>query len=62
MISMSYPLTDTFSRRNQNMTVEEASAAAAAIIAGTHAAGLQAVVTLSVAFGCPFEGDVDPGS
>jgi isopropylmalate/homocitrate/citramalate synthase len=60
-IHVAYPVTETFARRNQNMGVEEAAAAAEDIIAGAHAAGLRATATLSVAFGCPFEGRVDPG-
>jgi hydroxymethylglutaryl-CoA lyase/(R)-citramalyl-CoA lyase len=50
--------TDTFSRRNANQSVEEAIAAAAAVIAR---AALPVTLTISVAFGCPFEGRVDPG-
>jgi hydroxymethylglutaryl-CoA lyase/(R)-citramalyl-CoA lyase len=60
-IHVAYPVTDTFARRNQNVTVAEAADATAAIIAAAHAAGLRAAATLSVAFGCPFEGRVDPG-
>jgi hydroxymethylglutaryl-CoA lyase/(R)-citramalyl-CoA lyase len=60
-IHVAYPVTDTFARRNQNMTVAEAATATTAIIAGAHAAGLRVAATLSVAFGCPFEGRVDPG-
>jgi (R)-citramalyl-CoA lyase len=50
--------TDSFSRRNANQSVEEAVAAAAAVI---QQAELPVTVTISVAFGCPFEGRVDPG-
>jgi isopropylmalate/homocitrate/citramalate synthase len=50
--------TDTFSRRNANQSVEEAIAAAAAVVAR---AALPVTLTISVAFGCPFEGRVDPG-
>jgi isopropylmalate/homocitrate/citramalate synthase len=60
-IHYAYPLTDTFAARNQNTTVEEAAQTAAAIVARAHDAGLRATVTLGVAFGCPFEGEVDPG-
>jgi hydroxymethylglutaryl-CoA lyase/(R)-citramalyl-CoA lyase len=61
-IHVAYPLTDTFARRNQNATVEEAAQAAEAIVAAAHEAGRPATATLSVAFGCPFEGRVDPGA
>jgi isopropylmalate/homocitrate/citramalate synthase len=60
-IHVAYPMTDTFGERNQGMTREEAAHAAEAIVAASHDAGLRAAVTLSVAFGCPFEGRVDPG-
>ena len=54
-------MTETFARRNQNMGVEEAATAAAEIVEAAHAAGVRATVTLGAAFGCPFEGRVDPG-
>jgi hydroxymethylglutaryl-CoA lyase/(R)-citramalyl-CoA lyase len=60
-IHYAYPLTDTFAARNQNTTVVSAAQTGAAIVAAAHAAGLRATVTLAVAFGCPFEGEVDPG-
>ena len=57
-IHVAYPVTETFAQRNQNMTVEEAARAAEDIIRGTD---LKVTATISVAFGCPFEGHVDPG-
>ena len=51
--------TESFSRRNANATVDEAVARVNAILA---AADRPCTVTVSVAFGCPFEGEVDPGS
>jgi hydroxymethylglutaryl-CoA lyase/(R)-citramalyl-CoA lyase len=60
-IHVAYPVTETFARRNQNMGVEEAATAAAAIIDAAHEAGLRATATLGASFGCPFEGKVDPG-
>jgi isopropylmalate/homocitrate/citramalate synthase len=48
--------TDTFGRRNQNATPEEALA-----ILGAIASEQPVSVSISVAFGCPFEGAVDPG-
>ena len=59
-IHVAYPVTDEFARRNQNTTVADAATATEAIIARGHAAGLRVAATLSVAFGCPFEGRVDP--
>ncbi|HEY6747344.1 MAG TPA: hydroxymethylglutaryl-CoA lyase [Mycobacteriales bacterium] len=51
-------VTDSFSQRNQNMTTAEAMRDALAVIADARAAGLFTTLTLSVAFGCPFEGEV----
>jgi isopropylmalate/homocitrate/citramalate synthase len=50
--------TDSFNRRNGNRSLEQAVAGAETILA---AADRPVTVTLSVAFGCPFEGRVDPG-
>jgi isopropylmalate/homocitrate/citramalate synthase len=50
--------TESFNRRNGNASLEEAAARVERILA---AAGRPATVTISVAFGCPFEGRVDPG-
>ena len=60
-IHYAYPVTDTFAQRNQNTTVEDAASTAGEIVEAAHQAGAKATVTLSVAFGCPFEGPVDPG-
>jgi isopropylmalate/homocitrate/citramalate synthase len=60
-VNVAYPVTDTFCRRNQNATPDEAAATAAAIVRGGHAAGVRVTVTLGASFGCPFEGEVDPG-
>jgi hydroxymethylglutaryl-CoA lyase/(R)-citramalyl-CoA lyase len=51
--------TETFNRRNGNASLEEAVARVAAIIDG---ASLPVTVTVSCAWGCPFEGEVDPAS
>jgi hydroxymethylglutaryl-CoA lyase/(R)-citramalyl-CoA lyase len=57
-IHVAYPVTDTFAAKNQNTTVEEAAKTAEEIIQATD---LKVTATISVAFGCPFEGHVDPG-
>ena len=57
-VNFTLAATDSFSRRNANQSVEEAAAAAAAVI---ERAVLPVTLTISVAFGCPFEGRVDPG-
>lgn len=57
-VGMVIPATDTFGARNQGMTVAESVAEAERIL--RHALGIEirAQVTVSVAFGCPFEGEV----
>jgi isopropylmalate/homocitrate/citramalate synthase len=57
-VNFTLAATDTFSRRNANQSLEEARAAAAEVIARSE---LPVTLTISVAFGCPFEGKVDPG-
>jgi hydroxymethylglutaryl-CoA lyase len=52
--------TEAFSQRNQGVSVEEAVAAWLAIGRRAEEAGLRAGVTISAAFGCPYEGEVDP--
>ena len=53
-------VSDTFSRRNQNMPTSEAMAVAEEVAADARAQGLFTTLTLSTAFGCPFEGEVPP--
>jgi (R)-citramalyl-CoA lyase len=50
--------TETFSRRNANQSLDEARGVAAEVIKRSE---LPVTLTISVAFGCPFEGRVDPG-
>ena len=57
-VNFTLAATDSFSRRNANQSVEEAAATAAGLI---ERAEQPVTVTISVAFGCPFEGRVDPG-
>jgi isopropylmalate/homocitrate/citramalate synthase len=52
--------TESFSQRNANMSVDEAAAAAERVMARAREDGIRSTVTISVAFGCPFEGRVDP--
>src|SRR6266542_6381802 len=49
--------TETFGRANANMSLGEALAQAQAILGASE---LPTTATVSVAFGCPFEGRVDP--
>ena len=57
----SYGLTDAFGLRNQNAGVEDGARIAEDLVGLAHAAGREVSATLSVAFGCPFTGEVDPG-
>jgi hydroxymethylglutaryl-CoA lyase/(R)-citramalyl-CoA lyase len=52
--------TESFSKRNANASVEEAVSAAEKVLARAREDGLRSTATISVAFGCPFEGQVDP--
>ncbi|MGZ4319383.1 MAG: hydroxymethylglutaryl-CoA lyase, partial [Gaiellaceae bacterium] len=54
-------VSESFSRATANASVEEAGAAAERILARARADGIRGTVTLGTAFGCPFEGPVDPG-
>jgi hydroxymethylglutaryl-CoA lyase/(R)-citramalyl-CoA lyase len=56
-VNFSLAATETFSRRNANQSMEEAQAAAERVIERSE---LPVTLTISVAFGCPFEGRVDP--
>src|SRR5918992_1446091 len=57
-IGMVAVATDSFGQRNQGASIEEAIAAWEEIAPLAHAAGIRAQVTISVSFGCPFEGEV----
>ncbi|MGK2286693.1 hydroxymethylglutaryl-CoA lyase [Pedomonas sp. V897] len=51
---------DSFGQRNQGQTIEEAIREASDNLRLARQEGLVPQVTVSVAFGCPFEGDVPP--
>lgn len=50
--------TETFSERNQGLSVDEMLASWERIAGRARGAGLRTSVTISAAFGCPFEGEV----
>jgi hydroxymethylglutaryl-CoA lyase/(R)-citramalyl-CoA lyase len=60
-VRFAFGVTESFNQRNQAASVEESALAAERIVARAREDGLRSTVTLSVAFGCPFEGEVDPG-
>jgi (R)-citramalyl-CoA lyase len=59
-VHYAFGATESFQRRNANTSVEEGAVAAERIVTRAHEDGLRATVTISVAFGCPFVGRVDP--
>ncbi len=60
-VVVTFAATDSFSRRNANATVEEALVAVSRVLGRAREAEVPTTATISVAFGCPFEGGVDPG-
>jgi (R)-citramalyl-CoA lyase len=59
-VRYAFPVTDTFARRNQNTTVADAADLAETLVERARLDGVRVSVTFIVAFGCPFEGRVDP--
>lgn len=59
-VHYAFAATDEFGRRNQNATTDEGLKTALALVARARADRMPITVTLSVAFGCPFEGRVAP--
>jgi (R)-citramalyl-CoA lyase len=60
-VHYAFAATDEFGRRNQNATVDEGLQTALALVARSRADRVPITVTISVAFGCPFEGPVPAG-
>jgi (R)-citramalyl-CoA lyase len=58
-VNVTLAATESFSQRNANASVAEAASRVESILADADG---PATVTISVAFGCPFEGKVDPGA
>jgi isopropylmalate/homocitrate/citramalate synthase len=59
-VSFAVAATESFSQRNAGASVDAALDDGARIVARAKEDGIRASVTISVAFGCPFEGRVDP--
>ena len=59
-VRFAFGVTESFNERNQGASVGDSLAAARRIVARAREDGIRSAVTLSVAFGCPFEGEVDP--
>jgi hydroxymethylglutaryl-CoA lyase/(R)-citramalyl-CoA lyase len=58
-VRFAFGVTESFNQRNQGAAVAESLEAAARIVSRGREDGLRTAVTLSVAFGCPFEGRVE---
>jgi isopropylmalate/homocitrate/citramalate synthase len=61
-VRFAFGATEAFNRRNQNACVAESLAVAKRIVERAREDRILSAVTISVAFGCPFEGEVDPGA
>jgi len=59
-VRYAFPVTETFAKRNQNTTVEDATNLASRLVERARLDGVRVSITLSAAFGDPFEGRVDP--
>ncbi|HSS95156.1 MAG TPA: hydroxymethylglutaryl-CoA lyase [Candidatus Dormibacteraeota bacterium] len=59
-VHYAFAATDEFGRRNQNATTEQGLQTALALVARARSDRVPITVTISVAFGCPFEGRVAP--
>ncbi|HET7478462.1 MAG TPA: hydroxymethylglutaryl-CoA lyase [Rubrobacteraceae bacterium] len=59
-VRYAFPVMETFAKRNQNTTVEDATALAGRLVERARLDGVRVSITLSAAFGDPFEGRVDP--
>ena len=60
-VNMVVCVSETFNRRNQNASTSESMQAAADVLGRARSEGLFTTLTLATSFGCPFEGEVDPG-
>ena len=57
-VGMAIAASESFSQRNQGCSVDEGVDAWLDIARAARAAGIRAQITISTAFGCPFEGEV----
>ena len=58
-VRYAFPVTETFARRNQNTTEADATQLAARLVERARLDGVRVSITLSAAFGDPFEGRVE---
>ncbi|MDI3270735.1 MAG: hydroxymethylglutaryl-CoA lyase [Bacillota bacterium] len=60
-IHFSFGVTSSFNRQNQRAEPEESFATFLSLLPQAREKGIRTTLTLSVSWGCPFEGWVDPG-
>ena len=57
-VNMVVVASETFSQRNQGMTTNDAAKTVESVVPLARAAGIVPTVTISAAYGCPYEGEV----
>jgi len=60
-VHVTFGVTETFQQRNAGSSVEAGLRRALAVAERARTDGRRVTATLSCAFGCPYEGEVDPG-
>ncbi len=60
LVALNFAATDSFSRRNANASLDEALGGVGRTVSRARGDGVRTSVSISVAFGCPFEGAVAP--
>jgi isopropylmalate/homocitrate/citramalate synthase len=59
-VHFAFAASEEFNQRNAGASVEDSVQSAERIVARAHADGIRVTVTIGTAFGCPFEGAIDP--
>ncbi len=59
-VHFAFAASEEFNQRNAGTTVEDSVQSAERIVSRAHEDGIRATVTIGTAFGCPFEGAIDP--
>ncbi len=59
-VHFAFAASEEFNRRNSGASVEESVQSGERIVSQAHADGIRVTVTIGTAFGCPFEGAIDP--
>jgi hydroxymethylglutaryl-CoA lyase/(R)-citramalyl-CoA lyase len=61
-VRFTFAISEAFNQRNANVSSAAGLGAAREVIGQARSAGMRTGVVLATAFGCPFEGEVDPGA